>query len=117
MANIVKKETEYLDSASETRGDIMQTQEDFERIAEDYFMLIPPDTDYFDLDKCVKWEFNEFDRTLTFYFENEWDLDEFLDKIMDCPALEVTFEIGNIYEGVNRDKLTITIEGKEGGLY
>jgi len=98
------------------RTDITESFEDFERLAEDYFMLIPPDTDSFRLDLCTKWEFDEWEKTFKFYFENEWDLDSFLDVLMDCPKLDETIALNDMYEGVNRETLTIVVEGREGGL-
>jgi len=97
------------------RTDIGQTFEDFERIAEDYFNLIPPDTDSFDLTNCT-WQYDEFDKLFIFQFENEWDLDSFYDKITECPKYEESYDIGDHFEGVNRKTLKITVEAKEGGL-
>jgi hypothetical protein len=99
------------------RGDLLQTQEDFEKVLEDYFMIIPPDNESFDLEKCISWDYNDFDRTITFYFDNEWDLEEFNDKMNDCPAKGVMFDVGNNFDGVDRKNLKIIIEGNEGGLY
>jgi len=98
------------------RTDITESFEDFERLAEDYFDLIPPDTDSFDFDLCTKWEFDEWEKTFKFYFEKEWDLDAFLDKLMDCPKMDETIALNDMAEGVNRQALTITVEGRQGGL-
>ena len=98
------------------RADVLDTFEDFERICEDYFHLIPPDTDSFDLDLCTKWVYDDFERTLTFYFEDEWKLDEFYDKITDCPKYEESFDIGDHFDGVDRKNLKIIVESKEMGL-
>lgn len=98
------------------RTDITDSYEDWERLAEDYFDLIPPDTDSFDLSLCIKWDYDDWRKTFKFYFDNEWDLDSFLDKVEDCPKKDETFGIGDLYEGVDRENLTITVEGKEGGL-
>ena len=98
------------------RTDITDSFEDFERIAEDYFDLIPPDTDSFKLELTTTWTYEEFDKLMTFYFENEWDLDEFLDVLEECPKLNESFGMNDLHDAVNRKALTITIEGKEGGL-
>jgi hypothetical protein len=98
------------------RYDVLNTIEDFEKICEDYFLIIPPDIDSFDLDICTKWEYNDFDRTLVFYFEDEWNLDSFYDKLVDCPKYEETFDVGDFFEGVDRENLKIVVESKETGL-
>lgn len=98
------------------RSDVLDTFEDFERIAEDYFMLIPPDTDSFDLELCTKWIYDDLYNTLTFYFDDEWNLDTFLDKITECPKYQETYDIGDHFDGVDRKNLKIIVEGKATGL-
>ena len=98
------------------RNDILMTFEDFERVAEDYFHLIPPDTDSFKLDLCVSWEYDEVDNVLKFYFDDDWLMDEFYDEILDCPKLNESFGIDDMFESYDRENKIITIEGKEGGL-
>ena len=98
------------------RKDVTDSFEDFERIAEDYFDLIPPDTDSFNLDLCLTWSFDDLDKLMIFYFENEWDLYSFYDKLIECPKLNESFGMDDLHDSVDREKLTITIEGKEGGL-
>jgi len=98
------------------RTDITHSFEDFERIAEDYFELIPPDTDSFDLELCTFWEYEEWDKLLIFHFDNEMDLNFFYDKLIECPKYEESFDIEDHFEGVNRKALTITIESKSTGL-
>lgn len=98
------------------RSDITQTFEDFERIAEDYFMMIPPDTDSFNLEICTRWEFDDAFNTLTFYFDDPWKFDEFHDKLLECPRYEESFAVGDHFEGADRQNLKIVVEGKESGL-
>ena len=98
------------------RTDVTDSFEDFERIAEDYFDLIPPDTDSFKLNLCTKWVYEEWDKLLIFHFENEWDLDDFLETLKECPKLDETFGMDDLHDAVDRKKITITVEGKEGGL-
>jgi len=98
------------------RNDVLDTFEDFERICEDYFMLIPPDTDSFNLELCTSWTYDDMYNTLTFTFVDEWNLDSFLDKILECPKYEETYAVGDHFDGVDRQKLTIIVEGKETGL-
>jgi len=99
------------------RGDIAYTWEDWERLAEDYIRLIPPDNEAFDFDLVTKWEFDEDNRIFIFYFDNEWDMDAFYDKITESPAYETLYAIGDLFEGVDRENLKIIVEGKEGGLW
>ncbi len=98
------------------RTDITHTYEDFERIAEDYFELIPPDPESFDLDLCISWDYDEDYKLLIFKFDDEWDMDAFVEKVEDCAKYRETFDINDHFEGVNRETLTVTVEGKEGGL-
>lgn len=98
------------------RTDVLETFEDFERVAEDYFWLIPPDTDSFLLEKCISWSYDDFDNTMTFRFDNEWDLDEFNDKMADCPKFDESFDYYDELKPVDRENLSITIQGKESGL-
>ena len=98
------------------RTDLTHSFEDFERIAEDYFELIPPDTDSFDLDLCTYWEYEEWDKLLVFHFERYDDLLAFHDKILECPKNEESFAIGDHFDGIDTENLTITIESKSTGL-
>ena len=93
------------------RHDLTQTFEDFERIAEDYFMLIPPDTDSFNIGICSRWVYDDMYNTITFYFENEWDLDTFYDKMIECPKYGESFITSDHFDGVDRKNLKIMIEG------
>jgi hypothetical protein len=43
-------------------------------------------------------------------------LDSFYDKLIECPKLNESFGMDDLHDSVDREKLTITIEGKEGGL-
>jgi len=98
------------------RNDITKSYEDFERLAEDYFDLIPPDTDSLDLELTLDWEFNDDNKLFIFYFENEWLLDEFLNKLEECPKLNESVALNDMFDGVDREKLVITLEGRQGGL-
>lgn len=96
---------------------VLDTFEDFERIAEDYFFLIPPDTDSFLLDICNDWKFDEFENTLTFYFDSLWDLETFNDKMIECPKFGESFDYFDVLDSVDRKNLKIVIQGKMKGLY
>jgi hypothetical protein len=98
------------------RTDITDSFEDFERIAEDYFDLIPPDTDSFNLQLCNTWVYDENNKLLIFFFADEWLLEEFYETVKECPKLDESFGMDDLFEAIDRKKLTITIEGKEGGL-
>ena len=102
-------------SMSTQRNDLLQTSEDFGRVMEDYFAIIPPDLDMFELDKIVKWEFDDIENSMTFYFDDDWLFDEFKNLIEEIPTLNDKF-VFDEYEHVNREKLTLTILGKDGGL-
>lgn len=103
---------------SKQRTDVTQSFEDFERIMEDYFQVIPPDIDFFEIEKCSYWDYDDMENTVTFYFEDEWYLQEFLDELEECPKLRFTFDMDDSYsfDGVDRQNLRITIVGKTGGL-
>jgi len=95
---------------------LLDTEEEWLRVAEDYFELIPPDIDFFKIELCIKYEVNHFEKELIFYFDDLFKLEEFLDKVKDCPLYEATFNIE--FDGVDYDNLTITIKAGEGvGLY
>jgi len=98
------------------RTDITDSFEDFERIAEDYFDLIPPDTDSFKLKLCKTWTYDENDKIMVFYFEDEWALDEFYEEVKECPKLDESFGMDDLFDAIDRKALTLTVEGKEGGL-
>ena len=99
------------------RNDLVKSYEELERVCEDYFFLLPPDMDMLHIEELVDdWEFDEFENTLTFKFRDVWDLDTFMDYVEESPKYEESFAIGDMHEGVNREKLTVIIEGKEKGL-
>lgn len=104
-----------MDDITKQRTDLTQSFEDFERVMEDYFQIIPPDVESFNLENTTHWEYSDFRNTVTFYFSDDWYLDAFLDKILDCPKYLRTFDMDSI-DGIDRQNLTITIEGKTGGL-
>ena len=104
-----------MNDLSKQRNDLSQSFEDFERVMEDYFQIIPPDIDFFKVDKCISWEYCDLKNTVIFYFEDEWYLDEFLDEVLDCPKYLKSFNLDSI-DGVDRENLTIILEGKIGGL-
>lgn len=100
---------------SKQRNDLSNSLEDFERVMEDYFQIIPPDIDFFKIDKSLGWEYCDLKNIVTFYFEDDWYLDEFLDEVLECPKYLKSFYLDPI-DGVDREKLTIILEGKIGGL-
>ena len=104
-----------MDRLSKQRTDITNSFEDFERIMEDYFQVIPPDINSFKIDKCLFWEYDDMENTVTFHFEDEWYLDEYLDSLEDCPKLRTSFDF-ETFDSADRQNLTITIVGKIGGL-
>jgi hypothetical protein len=100
---------------SKQREDLTQSYEDFERVMEDYFQIIPPDTDFVKVDVAKRWQYNDVERSVTFYFEDAWYLQEFIDKLFYCPKkYSFLFEE---HEHIDRENLTVTIIGKIGGLY
>lgn len=105
-----------MNELAKQRMDITQSFEDFERIMEDYFQVIPPDIDHFKTDIVTHWDYNDVEHSVTFYFDDDWKLQEFLDEMMECPAKDSFFEYEE-YEHLDRVKNTITIIGREGGLY
>ena len=104
-----------MDNLSKQRQDVSQSFEDFERIMEDYFAIIPPEVEQFDLEKIVEWEYNDVENSLTFYFADEWFLNELKDILDESPSQNIKFEY-NEYDHVDREKLTLTIIGRDGGL-
>ncbi len=99
------------------RDEYTQSFEDFERIMEDYFQVIPPDSDFFKLELLTKWEFFDLHNVVVFYFNDDWDLTAFLDTLEECPLYKVTFDLEeDIYGGIDRDNLKISVQGKIGGL-
>jgi len=99
------------------RNDILDSFEDWERVAEDYFWLIPPDTDSFLLEKCTSWVFDDSDNTMTFYFDSDWDMQSFNDKMIQCPKFGESFDYYDNLAPLDSTKLKITIQGKMKGLY
>lgn len=104
-----------MNTTSNRRNDISQTFEDFERVMEDYFAIIPPELHQFDLNKIIRWEYDDINNSMTFYFENEWLLDEYVDMLEQSPSVNRIFEY-NDYEHIDRKNLSLTIIGKDGGL-
>lgn len=104
-----------MDRLSKQRQDISSSFEDFERIMEDYFAIIPPDIDKFELVKTSGWEYDDLENTMMFYFDDMWLMDEFTEMLKDLPSTNMIFEY-NEYEHLDREKMTITIVGKDGGL-
>ena len=100
---------------TQQRSDLTQSFEDYERVMEDYFQLIPLELRFFTVEKASRWEYNEFERSMTFYFVDEWTLDEFLDTMKDCPK-KFAYDFEE-YEHVDRKNLTIKMIGRIGGLY
>jgi len=98
------------------RTDLIYTFEEWERLAEDYMSLIPPDNEFFDFEYVKKWYYDDLRNVFVFEFGNEWDMQTFIDKVEECPMYMVTFDIGDLYEGIEWDKLRVTVEAKEGGL-
>ena len=97
------------------RTDVTQSYEDFERILEDYLGVIPPDSEYFLVEKANRWEYDDIEQAVIFYFDDDWSLDEFKDRLNDCQATNIFFAFEE-FDHVDREKLTITVIGKEGGL-
>ena len=100
---------------SKQRADLSQTFEDFERVMEDYFRIIPPDIEFFKVDIATHWEYDDVNRSVKFYFADDWYLQEFIDKLKTCPA-KINFKFEE-YENVDREKLIVEVIGKIGGLY
>jgi hypothetical protein len=100
---------------SKQRTDLSQTFEDFERVMEDYFRIIPPDIDFFKIDIANRWEYDDLGKCIKFYFDDDWYLQEFLDKMRDCPGKH--FYMFEEYEHVDRKNLIVTVACKIGGLY
>jgi hypothetical protein len=94
---------------------LSQQRTDITQSFEDYFQVIPPDINSFKIDKCLFWEYDDMENTVTFHFEDEWYLDEFLDSLEDCPKLRTSFDF-EAFDTADRQNLTITIVGKIGGL-
>ncbi len=100
---------------AEQRTDVTQSYEDFERILEDYLGVVPPDSEFFKMEKVNRWVYDDNEQSIMFYFEDDWVLDEFKDALDECPATNVFFAFEE-FEHVDREKLTITVVGKLGGL-
>jgi len=99
---------------SKQRNDVTQSEEDFGRIMEDYFAIIPPKIEAFQLKFVKLWTYDDLENTMTFSFENELALNDFLDEFEKLPECYI-FEY-NEYEHLDRQNLTMTIIGKDGGL-
>jgi len=100
---------------AEQRTDLSQTFEDFERVLEDYLHVIPPDTKFFLVEKATKWEYDDTRQALVFYFEDDWTLQEFVDRLGDCVSKGMFF-LCDEYEHVDRENLIVTVIGIKGGL-
>ena len=105
-----------MNELSKQRTDVTQSFEDFERIMEDYFQVIPPDIDFFKLDDVLHWDYDDLEQAVTFFFEDDWYLQAFIDNVEECPAKNSFFEFDE-FDCVDREKLTVKIIGKIGGLY
>ena len=102
-------------SNSQYRTDLTQSQEDFARVMEDYFRIIPPFLDFFDLNKIKKWHYDDFDNTITFYFDNKDDLMELNSELFGSMNRGISF----VYdEPVDLDEInfSVRIKGIDGGL-
>lgn len=100
---------------SKQRNDIIQTPEDFARVMEDYFGIIPPEVNQFDLDRILFWDYDDVEHSMTFYFEDPFDLNALVEHLQNTPKNGL-FYIFDEYQHLDRDKLTLTIIGKIGGL-
>lgn len=98
------------------RSDLSQTLEDFERVAEDYFHLIPPDVHDFKIDLCVHWEYDDISNILIFDFDDVWNMEEFYDKILACPRYKMHYALDETYPGMDYVNNRIIVEAKKGGL-
>ena len=97
------------------RGDLSKTYDDFERVAEDYFMLIPSDLMSFDMDLVLDWDYDDIGRKLMFKFNRKWDMENFIDKIKDCPKMGMSFEFDDVFD-IDSKNNVVTIHGTVGGL-
>lgn len=103
------------ETLSKQRQDMSQTFEDFERIMEDYYQIIPPDINHFDIEKCSHWEFDDVEKCVHFHLLDEWYLQEFIDAVKECPH-KFSFKFEE-HEDVDMENLIVTVYGKIGGLY
>jgi len=94
---------------------MVQTPEDFARVMEDYFGVIPPEVDKFDLEKILFWDYEDIDNTMTFYFENDFHLNDLIEHLQSTPSNGFLY-IFDEYQHLDRENLTLTIVGKTGGL-
>lgn len=89
--------------------------EDLERVLEDYFRIIPSDMMFFKMENVTKWSYDDSERTIKFYFEDEWGMDDFFDKIKDSP--KISHVDLDEYDSLDRQNFVISMRGKMGGLY
>ena len=97
------------------RTDVTDSYEDMERVLEDYFRIIPSDMHYMKMESVIQWEYDDATKSITFYFADEWTMDEFFDKLKYSPKL-MTVHCEE-HDCVDRENFSITIFGKVGGLY
>lgn len=102
-------------SLSEQRTDLTDSYEDFERVMEDYFQVIPPDIDSFKVNTAQRWKYDDITNTITFWFEHEWDLLDFHDSLVECANYGMTYGIDD-YDGVDYQELKLTVVSYKGGL-
>jgi hypothetical protein len=102
-------------SLSEQRTDITQSFEDFERVMEDYFQVIPPDIDFFKIEKATHWSYDDMENSVSFWFEDDWTMQEFKDNLEECPLWETTFD-ADAFDGIDWQEKRITVIGHVGGL-
>ncbi len=89
--------------------------EDLERVLEDYFRIIPSDMMFFKMENVTRWSYDDSERTIKFYFEDEWTMDEFFDKIRNSPKSMMVYM--EEHDCVDRENFVISMGGKMGGLY
>ncbi len=97
------------------RTDVTDSYEDMERVLEDYFRIIPSDMHYFKMENVTQWEYDDSEKMIRFYFDNEWTMDEFFDKIRYSPKM-MTVHMEE-HDCVDRQNFTISMYGRVGGLY
>lgn len=103
------------DTYNQKRNDLLQTPDDFARVMEDYFGIYGPELDRFDLERIIFWDFADIENTITLYFENEYDMDKLVEDLNDSPSKNMKYTFDD-YNDIDREKITLTITGRMGGL-
>ena len=104
-----------MDKLYEHRLDLSTSEEDFARVMEDYFGIFANDLNAFVLTQTIGWKYDDVDTTMTFAFEHVWELEAFIETLMDSPLTNSIYHFEE-WSNVNRQNLTLWVDGKFGGL-